>query len=572
MKQPKILWESCIAGLEAFLVRSASAKPPVRVVLTTYDFDADAFQRTWMRLLRHFRAQVVVLADADALHRTTLTPGSLEGFQLVPVSVMGGGVFHPKVALVRKSKEVFAALGSGNLTQGGMGGNLELQLTGSTYNPSEKDFVSGVVGFLKQLVAPEANVRMPPTAIHFCKQIITDLCAESEIVMSSLQKPLWGQIVERTKMQQVDNVTLLSPWHAGTGQGSGTEPEILSCIRKDFGNSIRVLTDGDGHNAPKLPVQSVLIYKGRNAFHDQEDEPVLPPGLHAKSIIVHGNKKGWWFIGSANVTKPALMNAVGDKGNVEVIAGLPLDERLIKCLDNTWSELFDEEKKQVDFKPSPFSRGVAAVVLGGEIIHRRKGSILRLMAKKDQVVKAVLMQRENDPNSKRVTVNFRKGIGEVGGNDFNLLIPSMPDRKEGATSVIIYEYHPKNPIPVVVTVPVLLSGEGDIDPKVILLDLLIALRGRWPVARPKIMSQSEDTENDIENIDEKKKDDIDHDLDSLTHSDHLGELDRLGRLVAMLIKVTPKDEMEWLLKIVNELSIQKHYKEAILAAIDKVNL
>ena len=87
-------------------------------------------------------------------------------YELAPVRLKGPGVFHPKLIVLQAGERVLVGIGSGNLTPGGLGGNLELMLFASTDSTDGRALAGSAIQFLYDLRRASA-VRMPPSAQRF---------------------------------------------------------------------------------------------------------------------------------------------------------------------------------------------------------------------------------------------------------------------------------------------------------------------------------------------------------------------------------------------------------------------
>lgn len=511
MTKGTIAWEGATEVLERFLDDHSGL--PVRAVFTTFNFDADSFQRSWMRKLRRARAQVLVLADRRELRSAVNADASLVGFQLAPVGLRRG-VFHPKLVLVRAGDDLFAAIGSGNLTAGGLGGNLELQLALSSRKGVRSPIADGIAGVLRDLAATPL-LRIQASARRFIT-VMTDDLPVGAGVFSSLSRPLLDQVLDAAPGQGPAVTTLLSPWHANTGEQ--VDATVIGQVRKRLGGTVHVLTDGIAGKAPDLPNCRTRIYRGRGDHvlddEDLEAMPTRPARLHAKSIIIQRGNRGWWIMGSANATRPALCQSVEHGGNLEVLTVLPLDARALSQLDKTWTALF-MEASGVHRTPSTWSPAACGTILGGELLPTQQGITLRLTACAADLRQATLIV-PSSTGAKTLSVTFTDGEAQVSGAQLKRLLPTQPDRRHGAASVILEELHRGKRHPFIVSIPLLIDDERGVALTDRIEEELRFLERRWPVQRPG-SSQHAAEPGDGEG---------DDDLDDLTHSQHQGHLDR----------------------------------------------
>lgn len=520
-----ITWEGATEALERFL--DSNRDKSVRAVFTTYNFHAESFQRSWMRKLRRSRAQVLVLADRRELRSVNHGDAALAGFQIAPVG-MTRGVFHPKIVLVRAGDDLFAAIGSGNLSPGGLGGNLELQLAISTRPGHRHPLADGIAGFLRDM-AESTLLRMQATARRFLTVMTQDLPPGSG-VFSSLSRPLIDQVIAAVPGRGPATTTLLSPWHAGTGEQ--VDSTVIGHLRRRIGGTVEVLTDGIDGKAPDLPQCHTRIYRGRADAADDEDNkeamPTRPSRLHAKSLIIQRAGCGWWFLGSANATRPALCQSVAQGGNLEVLAIISLDAKSLARLDRTWRSLFTEAIAVHQFR-STWTPAHCGTILGGELLPSTTGATLRLTACSADLRNAMVILPSQSKKVRSEVISFHGGEANVTGEALRRLLPTPPDRRQGATSIILEELHHGDRHPFIVSIPLLIDDEQGVSLCDRLDEELRFLERRWPVAKPRGTTQ--DLDHEPGDVDD---DNHDTELDGLTSTQHQGSLDRLAEQLHLI--------------------------------------
>jgi len=533
MTAATISWEGATEALDRFLEDHVGL--PVRTAFTTFDFNADSFQRSWMRKLRRARAQVLVLADHRELQSAMNADAALVGFQLAPVG-MRKGVFHPKLVLVRAGDDLFAAIGSGNLTAGGLGGNLELQVAVASRRGAREPMADGIAAVLRDL-AQSPLVRIQKSARRFLTVMTVDL-PDGNGVFSSLAHPLIDQVIATVPRKGTPVTTVLSPWHANTGEQ--VEASVIGQLRKKLGGSIQVLTEGVAGKAPHLPHCRTRIYRGHGSraseIEDLEAMPPRPARLHAKSVIIQQGSSGWWFVGSANATKPAFCQSVKQGGNLEVLAVLPLDSRALSRLEKTWDALF-MDAVGVHRLPATWTPKACGTILGGELLPETKGSSLRLTACTTDLRQATILIPSSTASSRSIAVHFTKGEATVTGDQLQRLLPTPPDRRQGASSVILEELWRGARHPFVVSIPLLIDDERGVPMCDRLEDELRFFERRWPVPRPSAMVHTTDD-------DDGEEDDDDQEYDDLTSTQHQGQLDRWAEQLHRIARLLAGPSLE----------------------------
>src|SRR4051794_31426099 len=95
---------------------------------TTYALSLTFFEAVVLdELVRGGAREALVLADVTGVRSAVSELGAWRvgrDYQVEPVA-RSGGVFHPKVTVLTSDEETHLIVGSGNLTFGGWGGNLE---------------------------------------------------------------------------------------------------------------------------------------------------------------------------------------------------------------------------------------------------------------------------------------------------------------------------------------------------------------------------------------------------------------------------------------------------------------
>ncbi len=98
--------------------------------MTIYSLSLSFLEAVPLQALGDNRRDVTVMADIEG-YRTSLSESGAAnagvGHDVIPISVVGSGVFHPKITLLASHDgELPALVGSGNLTVGGWGFNTEV--------------------------------------------------------------------------------------------------------------------------------------------------------------------------------------------------------------------------------------------------------------------------------------------------------------------------------------------------------------------------------------------------------------------------------------------------------------
>lgn len=106
-----------------------SAHPWQKAVFTTYSLSLAFVEAVILdALVRGGGHEALILADVEGVRAALMEQGARRAgsyYQVEPVLVQNG-VFHPKITVLVDEAEAHVIVGSGNLTFGGWGGNLEV--------------------------------------------------------------------------------------------------------------------------------------------------------------------------------------------------------------------------------------------------------------------------------------------------------------------------------------------------------------------------------------------------------------------------------------------------------------
>ena len=288
-----------------------------RALFTTYALSLSFFESILLRSLRRVGCQETwVITDIQG-YRDSLIERRSQGvgqeFRLVPVSLKEG-VFHPKcIYLVSRTMDVLL-VGSGNLTFGGFGRNLEvIEVLLSTTAPSAfEDFAS----FLTSIeIRAEKDLHCPDLA---WTKIFRDCASRSSqsLAQSSQEQPRLIHTVDTSVISQLPTqITHLNP----------RELTIMSPFFDNDGNAVRRLADALGctsvriairpnENKCNFPFNESLKWKQSKVAAVWPDASAPKRPLHAKWIETRGEMGTAVLTGSINATTAAICTT----RNVEV--------------------------------------------------------------------------------------------------------------------------------------------------------------------------------------------------------------------------------------------------------------
>jgi len=524
----------------AAFVREHGAVGPRRAVLCTYDFDPVRFEAVILPALTRRRwFRTLVLADGAALQKEGVLEhrASDSGYELAPVRLRGAGVFHPKLVVVQAGARVLVGVGSGNLTAGGLGGNLELMLFASNDTADGRALAASAIQFLDDLRQADAVVMPRPVG-----EFLSRLCASAARnqggpILHSLDQPLIGQI-EAGRPRAVERAVVVSPWHSSSASPEGIEPAVLQAVSGALGARPVVHTEGErmaggkGMKGPRLGSGiEVRVLKptsrvddadlDASAGEDAETAPRRPARLHAKAYLAAGQRGATLWFGSANCTTPALLRSARRHGNVELLVKIALDRKALAAIDADLEDMFEDKQGELSgAKPAqvPRPRGQ---VLTGYVSQWGEGATLILELAPSPAARAIRVAR-TAKLAPVVTVRAASGASSIE------LDAATTARLFGAEpSPVLWEQVGSRGVAFPVSVPCVPITE---DAEIALDDALSDLWGRIPAAHERTKRRlRDDGELDTDGDEER-----DAELALLTRTEHQGRLDRIAVRVELL--------------------------------------
>ena len=283
-----------------------------KALLITYDFDALFFERVVLPdLWAGGSSDVQVIADlgqvSQALPRWMGQVRQLgQRYQLTCATM--NGAFHPKIIVRAGSKGAAIWIGSGNLTHGGWGCNLEL---GTAWRVGSELIDEG--GWLREVLTQISSWMPTNTESNTCKRIMESqwmIAAESTptppVILSRKDKSIGAQLRERWMGRRFENAVIAT----GSSDERGA---MLKWLHDEFGIvQATVLLDPsmasfDRAKLSLLPVHVELV------------KPKESRTVHAKFYWPEGSDGSAAIMGSANCSAAAWLLSPDQGGNVEAI-------------------------------------------------------------------------------------------------------------------------------------------------------------------------------------------------------------------------------------------------------------
>lgn len=286
-------------------------------LILTHNIDFLFVQSVLARKLRHAgNPRLTIFADAmcaaqSFAEQRALLDGLGVRYRVVPVDLGIARRFHPKAILLVGPNRAALAIGSGNLTHGGMAANHEAWSfsvsdgEGSSFIAAFRDYVSELIPTLPlaQSLRDELDLIFDST-----QDWVEDLPPAAGLASSPSDLPLLDQIA-RLVTGEIRAVSVMAPYHDENGVA-------LKTIAKRFGVPVTcwIQPGREGlskHVAATLPPNVTLKSIDCEAVR-------RPSFIHAKVIAFHRRDDVMLAVGSANCSQAALL-AERSWGNAELM-------------------------------------------------------------------------------------------------------------------------------------------------------------------------------------------------------------------------------------------------------------
>lgn len=295
-------------------------------LFTTFSLSLSFFEAVALHALRTGGARDIgILADIVG-YRASLSEAGVadagRSYNLVPLSVAGGRFFHPKIMVLVGEDGVRATVGSGNLTFGGWGHNIEC----IDYLAPEQapEAFTDLARFFERLTAEAAHpggrlvsdgpLGLGPT-LDACRRAARGPGSGRIRVLHTYD----GSIAEQLALHAMDlggatEITVVSPFFGGPRPVRDLAV-LLECER------VRVCVTA---RAPEFFDFAGAEAAGLAAEPVRSDALAPASLLHAKVVEVTCRDGRLVLSGSVNATRPALI----EPDNIEASVLRVVDERL----------------------------------------------------------------------------------------------------------------------------------------------------------------------------------------------------------------------------------------------------
>ncbi len=243
-------------------------------------------------------------------------------YRVVPVDLGPWRRFHPKAILLASDAQAALAIGSGNLTHGGMGANREAWVFGTS-----KDEGAPRIAALRQYVRTIVDDLPLAEPLHEFVDAMFDTGHEWAAGLPPpgglAAAPGPTSIIDQLAVSagQVTSISVLAPYF-------NDNADALREIANRFQTPVTVLLQPGraglwANAAASLPPQIKL--------KSVQDPAEKPPFIHAKVLAFHRQADVLLAVGSANCSKAALFSGP-QAGNAELMAWSVVSEERFQAL------------------------------------------------------------------------------------------------------------------------------------------------------------------------------------------------------------------------------------------------
>jgi HKD family nuclease len=260
--------------------------------------------------------RLTIFADANCAVSTyrdqrAVLDGLGVRYRVVPVDLGPMRRFHPKVLLLSNHQRAVCAVGSGNLTHGGMSANHEVWTFGASDGEGASLLASlrDYIRMLVELLGLAEPVRNDMDAIFDEEQTwVADLPLASRLLMSPSDRPILDQIADFVT-GEVKSISVLAPYFDPDGAA-------LAELRRRFGVPVTVWLQPGREGLSSVAAAALpegITLKTIDCLEERR-----PSFIHAKLLAFHRANDIVLAIGSANCSRAGLLSN-RDWGNAELM-------------------------------------------------------------------------------------------------------------------------------------------------------------------------------------------------------------------------------------------------------------
>ena len=301
-------------------VEILGSRPWKRALFTTYALSLSFFETAVLPALRSAGAveldEIWVIADVSGYRGSLMerhSRGVGQDYRLVPAA-LPNGVFHPKCTYLSGDDGDLLLVGSGNLTFGGYGRNLEvLEVLDPQSSPGAfldfADFL-GAIEARRDLRIPQGG--WTGTFAGLARSAAAGSAAgtreDEPRLVHSLLRPIAVQLGERAaELAPIKRLTVLSPFHDPDGKA------VVELARRVGSPAVRIGLPANKGELSSFPFGKKPP-KGERWSAARPQTTHVTRKLHAKWFEIEGQRGSLTITGSVNATSKALSGT----DNVEV--------------------------------------------------------------------------------------------------------------------------------------------------------------------------------------------------------------------------------------------------------------
>lgn len=293
-------------------------------LLTTFSLSLSFFEAVPLHALRKAGARDIgILADIVGYQSSLAEAGVSDvgrTYDVVPLKV-ASGCFHPKIMILDGPDGPRATVGSGNLTFGGWGHNVEtMDLLVPGLAPAAFEDLADLLEWIKLsvedgTVTSSSRPSIIDAMIHTCRKAGRVSGDRRTRLLHTFEGPIVNQLASQADaLGGATEVTVVSPYFGGA--------EAVYALAKALGCSqVRVAVTG---RAPEFFNFEAAKSLGLCVDPIRSDAISSTSLLHAKIIEIMCRNGRLLLSGSINATKPALVTSA----NVEASVLRIIDDRL----------------------------------------------------------------------------------------------------------------------------------------------------------------------------------------------------------------------------------------------------
>ncbi|MHC2001862.1 hypothetical protein ACYQR9_15685 [Methylobacterium sp. CM6241] len=290
----------------------------LHALVLTHNIDFLFLQSVMAPMLRRAGdPRLVVFADAACASQAfAAQSGLLDGlgdrYRVVPVDLGSARRFHPKALLLSGRAGASLAVGSGNLTHGGMSANHEAWAFAAT-DGEGASLIAALRDYVTSLL-PRLPLSEPLSdwlgAVFDREQAwAAELPAPAGLVGSPAASNLLEQIAAHVH-EPVRAVEVLAPYHDDRGAA-------LAAVARRFAAPVTCWIQPGRAGLSRAAAEELPATVTLKSIDCEQDR--RPSFIHAKVLALRGDARTVLAVGSANCSQAALL-AEGSWGNAELMA------------------------------------------------------------------------------------------------------------------------------------------------------------------------------------------------------------------------------------------------------------